>query len=113
MTQKIRSWFYNNYEHPHRQMIRFTRRWSGRNAFYHGNKAKITELTQQISGGVPGSQAFLGALQDATTQLWKTLSSEEQEKYRELAKVWSNDRPPKHIQAKYVTPIDPILHKTN
>jgi hypothetical protein len=70
-----------------------------------GNKDKITKLTQQISGGVLGSQAFLGALQGATTQLWKKLSSEEQEKYRELAKEWSDDRPPKNIQAKYVTPL--------
>ena len=112
--QKIQTWFYNHYERLHRQMIRFTRRWSGQNAFYHENKAQITELTQQISGGVPGSQAFLGALQDATTQLWKKLSSEEQDKYRVLAKEWSDERPPKHIQAKHVTFIDPIfLHKTN
>jgi hypothetical protein len=48
--------------------------------------ARVTELTQQISGGVPGSQAFLGALQDAASQLWKMLSTEEQAKYRELAK---------------------------
>jgi hypothetical protein len=102
--QKIRTWFYNHYDHPHHQLIQFTQRWSAQNTFYHENKAEITELTQKICGGLPGSQEFLGALQDATTQLWKRLSSEEQVKYRELAKEWSNDRPPKHIQAKYVTP---------
>ena len=58
------------------------------------------ELTQKMSGGVPGSQAFLGALQDATTHLWKTLSDEEQDRYATIAKEWSNDRPPKDIQAK-------------
>ena len=68
--------------------------------FYHENKVDITKLTQQMSGGVPGSQAFLGALQDATTSLWKKLSSEEQDQYAIIAKEWSNDRPPKDIQAK-------------
>ena len=87
-------------DRPHRQLIKFTRRWSGRNVFYHENKVDITKLTQQMSGGVPGSQAFLGALQDATTSLWKKLSSEEQDQYAIIAKEWSNDRPPKDIQAK-------------
>ena len=102
-VQKIRTWFYNHYTRPYRQLIRFTRRWSGQNAFYHENKARVTELTQQISGGIPGSQAFLGALQDGPSRLWKKLSTEEQAKYRELAKEWSNDRAPKHIQNRYVT----------
>lgn len=84
--QKIWTWFHNHSTHPYRQLIRFTRRWSGRNTFHHENMARVTELTQQISGGVPGSQAFLGALQDAASQLWKMLSTEEQAKYRELAK---------------------------
>ncbi|KAH9014686.1 hypothetical protein EDB85DRAFT_2157246 [Lactarius pseudohatsudake] len=53
-----------------------------------------------MSGGVPGSEAFLGALQDATTSLWMTLSSEEQVPYAERAKEWSEDRPPRDVQAK-------------
>jgi hypothetical protein len=70
--------------------------------FYQENKDEIGKLTRQISGGVPGSQAYLGALQDATTQLWKKLSSEEQQFYANLAKEWSDEKPPRHIQAKYV-----------
>ncbi|KAF8264209.1 hypothetical protein EI94DRAFT_1806091 [Lactarius quietus] len=42
------------------------------------NHSNIMELTQEISRGTPGSQAFLGALQDATTRLWKELPTEEQ-----------------------------------
>ncbi|KAH9035046.1 hypothetical protein EDB84DRAFT_1437970 [Lactarius hengduanensis] len=98
--QKIRTWFYNHYSRPHRQLLKFTRRWSARNAFYHENKEEITKLAQRMSGGNPGSQAFLGALQDATTSLWKKLSIEEQEQYAEIAKEWSEDRPPRDIQAK-------------
>jgi hypothetical protein len=58
------------------------------------------ELAQQISGDVPGSQAFLGSLQDATTELWQRLSSDEQEEYAETAKDWSENAPPNHIQAR-------------
>ncbi|KAH9012087.1 hypothetical protein EDB85DRAFT_1900550, partial [Lactarius pseudohatsudake] len=78
----------------------FTRRWSARNAFYHENKEEVTQLAQKLSGGVPGSEAFLGALQDATTSLWKKLSIEEQEPYADIAKEWSEDKPPRDIQAK-------------
>jgi hypothetical protein len=99
--QKIQTWCYNHYDCPHCQLIWFTWRWSARNSFYHQNKAEITELTKEICGDVLGSQAFFGVLQDATNQIWKRLSNQEQVKYRAL-KEWSDDRPPKHIQAKYV-----------
>ncbi|KAH8980260.1 hypothetical protein EDB86DRAFT_3088058 [Lactarius hatsudake] len=98
--KKIRTWFYNHYSRPYRQLIKFTRKWSARNAFYHENKEEITQLAKKLSGGLPGSQAFLGALQDATTSLWKKLPIEEQEQYVEIAKEWSEDRPPRDIQAK-------------
>ena len=101
--QKAQTWFYNHYAHPPREFFKFIRRWSARNVFYQENKDEIGQLTGQISGGVPGSQAYLGALQNATTQLWKKLSTKEQEFYVDLAKEWSDRKPPKHIQAKYVT----------
>lgn len=100
--QKARTWFYNHYAHLHRQLIRFIQRWSARNVFYQENKDEIRILTGQISRGVPGSQAYLGALQDVTTQLWKKLSPERQEFYADLAKEWSDEKPPRHIQAKYI-----------
>jgi hypothetical protein len=58
------------------------------------------QLAQKLSGGVPGSQAFLGALQDATTTLWKKLPIEDWEKYADIAEEWSENRPPKDVQAK-------------
>ena len=100
--QKAQTWFYNHYAHPHREFFKFIRRWSARNVFYQEYKDEIGKLTGQISGGVPGSQVYLGALQNATTQLWKKLSIKEQEFYVDLAKEWSDRKPPKHIQAKYV-----------
>ncbi|KAH8984884.1 hypothetical protein EDB86DRAFT_2833346 [Lactarius hatsudake] len=98
--RKIRTWFYNHYSHPHRQLIKFTWKWSARNAFYHENKEEVMELAKKMSGGIPGSQAFLGALQDAMTSLWRELSSEGQEPYVEIAKEWSEDKPPRDVQAK-------------
>jgi hypothetical protein len=71
------------------------------------------DLTQKMSGGAPGSQAFLGALQDATTRLWKELPSEEQERYADIGKEWSDDRPPKDIQAKYIIPHAFMLFPSN
>jgi hypothetical protein len=36
---------------------------------------------EDMSGAPPGSQAFLGSLQDATTKLWKRLSEADQQIY--------------------------------
>ncbi|KAI9428746.1 hypothetical protein BJY52DRAFT_1200808 [Lactarius psammicola] len=55
---------------------------------------------EQMSGAHPGSQAFLGSLQDATTKIWSTLSAEDQQRYSNLATRWSDDAPPPHIQAR-------------
>ncbi|KAI9450643.1 hypothetical protein BJY52DRAFT_1227093 [Lactarius psammicola] len=54
---------------------------------------------EQMSGACPGSQAFLGSLQDTTTKIWSTLSAEDQQRYSNLATRWSDDAPPPHIQA--------------
>ena len=100
--QKARTWFYNHYARPHRTFFKFIHSWSACNVFYQENKGEIGQLTGEISGGVLGSQASLRALQNATTQLWKKLSAEEQQAYADLAKEWSEKKPPRHIQAKCV-----------
>ncbi|KAF8269100.1 hypothetical protein EI94DRAFT_1799598 [Lactarius quietus] len=104
IKQKLRRWFYNHSDAPHRQTIRFIWKWSARNVFYHAKKDDIMTLAQDISGGAPGSQAFLGALQDATTQFWNELSVEEIEMYEETAREWSENGPPDHIQSRQVIP---------
>ena len=48
---------------------------------------------QLMAGALPGSQAFLGSLQDATTKLWNELSTAE-------SKKWSDQFPPPDIQAR-------------
>jgi hypothetical protein len=64
---------------------------------------EVMTEAEEMSGAPPGSQAFLGSLQDATTKLWKNLPDSEQQLYVRLSKKWSNEAPPPHIQARYVT----------
>jgi hypothetical protein len=71
--------------------------------FYHDKKEDIGKLAQEMSGAAPGSQGYIGALQDATTHFWKELSDQEKEEYEELARDWSENAPPNHIQARQVT----------
>ena len=102
ICQKIRKWFYNRFSAHHHRTTRFIQRWSARNVFYHDKRAEVMDLAQEISGGTPGSQAFLGSLQPATTRLWNELSIEEQEQYGETARDWSENAPPNHIQSRQV-----------
>jgi hypothetical protein len=100
ITQKIQKWFYNHYIRPQRQYIKFTRKWSARNAFYHFNRDEVLRLATEVSGTEPGHPGFLGAFQDALTTLWNELSPDDQEEYAQAAKEWSEDAPPSHIQSR-------------
>ena len=68
---------------------------------------------EEMSGSPPGSQAFLGCLQDATTRLWKMLSEDEQDLYARLARKWSGNAPPPDIQARYAISSHYHFHKSN
>ncbi|KAH9010548.1 hypothetical protein EDB85DRAFT_2161146 [Lactarius pseudohatsudake] len=99
-SKKIQKWFYNHYARPRRQYIKFTRKWSARNAFYHLNRDEVLKHAKEASGIEPGDPAFLGALQDTTTTLWTEQSPEVQEDYVKAAKEWSEETPPKHVQSR-------------
>ena len=58
---------------------------------------------QKMAGAPPGSQAFLGCLQDATTKLWKCLSPSKQQIFANLLKKWSDKFPLPNIQARYIS----------
>ncbi|KAH9012464.1 hypothetical protein EDB84DRAFT_1569213 [Lactarius hengduanensis] len=95
-----KKWFYNHYARPRRQYIKFTRKWSACNAFYHLNRDEVLKHAKETSGIELGDPAFLGALQDATTTLWTELSPEVQEDYVKAAKEWSEETPPKDVQSR-------------
>ncbi|KAH9177960.1 hypothetical protein EDB89DRAFT_2064338 [Lactarius sanguifluus] len=100
-TKRIQKWFYNHYVRPRCEYIKFTRKWSARNAFYHLHRDEVLEYAKEESGREPGHPAFLGALQDATTALWNEVSPEDQEEYVNAAKEWLEKTPPKHVQSRY------------
>ncbi|KAH9037487.1 hypothetical protein EDB85DRAFT_1888399 [Lactarius pseudohatsudake] len=99
-SKKIQKWFYNKYVRPRRQYIKFTRKWSARNAFYHLNRDEVLDHVKKTSGIEPGDPAFLGVLQDATTTLWKELSPMDQQDYVKAAREWSEETPPKRVQSR-------------
>jgi hypothetical protein len=68
--------------------------------FHQLNCDEIIDLAKEVSGLVLGHPQFLGALQNATTTLWKALASEDRDDYSKAAKEWSDDTPPKHIQSR-------------
>jgi hypothetical protein len=55
---------------------------------------------EKMSGARPGSQEFLGSLQDATTKLWGRSTASDQQMYVSLAKKWSEQAPPPEVQAR-------------
>lgn len=100
ICQKIQKWFYNHYSNPSHRTTRFIQRWSARNVFFHDKREDIMKLTQKMSKSAPGTRDFLSLLQPATTSLWNDLSVEEQEHYAEIARDWSENAPPNHIQSR-------------
>jgi hypothetical protein len=69
------------------------------------SRDEIKATAERISGAVPGSQAFLGSLQDATTIHWRKLTEVQQDAYEDMARKWSKTAPPPHIQARYALAI--------
>ena len=100
MVQKIQKWFYNHYTQPRHEYIKFTHKWSARSTFYQMNHEEIMAHAVETSGLEPGALALLGALQDATTALWKNTAMADQDNYVQAAKEWSEKSPPPHIQSR-------------
>ena len=102
MVQNIKKWFYNHYTQPRNEYIKFTHKWSARSTFYQLNREEILALAIETSDLEPGAPAFLGALQDATTTLWKNTTKADKDDYVHAAKEWSEKSPPPHIQSRYI-----------
>src|ERR1700761_296627 len=101
-SRKSRSGFITTTLDPGMNTSRFTHKWSARSTFYQLNQEEILALAIDTSGLEPGTPAFLGALQDATTTLWKNTAKADQDDYVHAAKEWSEKSPPSHIQSRQV-----------
>ena len=66
------------------------------------NREEILALAIETSDLELGALAFLGALQDATTTLWKNSAKADQDDYVHEAKEWSVKSSPPHIQSRQV-----------
>lgn len=75
------------------------------------HRDEIMIKTEQMSNSPPGSQAFLGCLQDATTELWNELDDIDKERYVILAKKWSDGAPPPDVQARFVVHVSIITSR--
>jgi len=66
------------------------------------NRLKINDLAKELSGDVPGSELYLRNYHKAWLQVEKTLSEDERQMYRALAKEWTEKKLPEDMQKRYV-----------
>ena len=100
MLRKIQKWFYNHYSNPRCEYIKFTHKWSARIAFHQLNRDEVAELAKEQSGLNPGHPRFLGALQNVVTTLWNDLDNNVKADYVQVAKEWTAEAPPSHMQSR-------------
>ena len=100
--QKIRKWFYNNYETPKKQYVKFTRKWAARSAYFQQNREDVLERATEVSGISAGQPGYLGSIQRELTRQWENISLEERQKYQDLADEWSSGQAPDAVKRRLV-----------
>jgi len=63
---------------------------------------KIAKLAAELSKSPPGSASFLCAYKPVCTQVNKKLSKRTWQKYKAMAKEWTEKRLPPRMQQQYV-----------
>ena len=72
-------------------------------------KQEVEDLTMEASGCPKGSTGFFAVYQKVLSNyVTKTLTEEDREKYREMAREWTERSPPEAVQQEWVCP--PILN---
>jgi len=66
------------------------------------HRKEICNLAVELSGSPPGSQPFLRAYKRACSQVEEKLTKRECQKYRIMAKKWSEKKLPPRMQPWYV-----------
>jgi hypothetical protein len=66
------------------------------------NSKKIHELTEKISNNRPGSTRYLAFYKRARRQVEEELTEGTRQKYKAMAKDWSEKQPPQWMQQRYV-----------
>jgi hypothetical protein len=66
------------------------------------HRKKINKLAAKISKNVPGSSDYLSSYNKARSQVEKKLTDDQRQKYKAMAKEWSEKKLPPRAQQRYV-----------
>jgi hypothetical protein len=66
------------------------------------NRPKINALAKEISGDAAGSRLYLENYHRARNQVEQTLSEDDRQIYKAIAKKWTEKKLPKNMQKRYV-----------
>ena len=66
------------------------------------HRGQIAKLAAKISNDPPGSPGYLSAYSRARCKVGQGLKDNQRQKYKAMAKEWSEKRLPKEMQQRYV-----------
>jgi hypothetical protein len=66
------------------------------------HRSEIHELAVELSQSTPGSSQYLSAYKAARSQVERKFSESQRQKYKAMAKEWSNKKLPPRMQQRYV-----------
>lgn len=65
------------------------------------HRQKINKVAVKLSKDAPGSSSYLSNYQEARRQVEAKLTEAQRQKYRAMAKEWSDKRLPAKMQQRY------------
>jgi hypothetical protein len=80
--------------------VSYVRSWSLSQVVGHEKKAELEQLCREKSGHLPGSKQYFGVYQTVLSDVVKALSAQDRERYENMAKEWTERRPPAELQQK-------------
>jgi hypothetical protein len=66
------------------------------------NREQISKLSIKLSQGKPGSSAYLQAYKKARNEVEQNLTDNERQRYKVMAKKWTERKLPPMMQQRYV-----------
>lgn len=78
----------------------YMRKWSVRQVVAHSYKNEVNKEVERLSGGRPGSKAFMAHFQQGVKNVMEELSEEELAEAADQAEEWNVAAPPPEVQAR-------------
>jgi hypothetical protein len=79
-----------------------TRKWSYYHVLTAMHRVKINKLAMKLSQNSPGSPIYLRYYTKARAEVEKNLTENQRQKYKAMAKTWSENKLPPEIQRRCV-----------